>query len=37
MAPPTTPRLKTPSDLGDNARKDMAATLARIEDVLTQK
>ena len=21
MAPPATPRLKTPSDLGDNARK----------------
>ena len=27
MAPPTTPRLKTPSDLGDNARKDIAGAI----------
>ena len=27
MAPPTTPRLKTPSDLGDNARKDIAGAV----------
>ncbi|MBS0245778.1 MAG: DNA starvation/stationary phase protection protein [Proteobacteria bacterium] len=27
MAPPTTPRLRTPSDLGDNARKDIAGAL----------
>ncbi len=27
MAPPATPRLKTPSDLGDNARKDIAGAV----------
>ena len=30
MAPPTTPRLKTPSDLGDNARKDIAGAINAI-------
>ena len=27
MAPPLTPRLKTPTDLGDNARKDIAGAV----------
>ncbi|KQZ00595.1 DNA starvation/stationary phase protection protein [Pseudolabrys sp. Root1462] len=30
MAPPTTPRLKTPSDLGDNARKDISGAINAI-------
>ncbi|MBS0535633.1 MAG: DNA starvation/stationary phase protection protein [Proteobacteria bacterium] len=30
MAPPTTPRLKTPSDLGDNARKDITGAINAI-------
>ena len=30
MAPPTTPRQKTPSDLGDNARKDISGAINAI-------
>jgi len=30
MVPPSTPRLKTPTDLGDNARKDIAGAINAI-------